>query len=192
MQLFSLLFTVLGLLSVSVNAFGFFDQMFGQQQQQQQQQQNVRSDSSWYQAQYENGMLPALSPKLTTLYHPYMLPTFSTNFLLLHHAPQKGQQRDINSRLTVEQQHTVQITSAPEPSPAYISLITAPAHGRQSKIKRNLGMALPFVRPRVDTRRARLPRRLNWRGRDCYEKVESVRKGVHDLELVKARLDVHE
>ncbi|KAJ4346411.1 Long chronological lifespan protein 2 [Didymosphaeria variabile] len=35
--------------------FGFFDQMFGgQQQQQQQQQQNVRSDSSWYQAQYEN------------------------------------------------------------------------------------------------------------------------------------------
>ncbi|KAL6703406.1 Long chronological lifespan protein 2 [Coniothyrium glycines] len=36
--------------------FGFFDQMFGQQQQQQQQQhqpQNVRSDSAWYQAQYE-------------------------------------------------------------------------------------------------------------------------------------------
>jgi hypothetical protein len=57
MQLFNLLFTVLGLLSVSVNAFGFFDQMFGQQQQQQQQQQqNVRSDSSWYQAQYEAGM----------------------------------------------------------------------------------------------------------------------------------------
>ncbi|KAH7396410.1 hypothetical protein BKA66DRAFT_455056 [Pyrenochaeta sp. MPI-SDFR-AT-0127] len=32
--------------------FGFFDQMFGGQQQQQQAQ-NVRSDSSWYQAQYE-------------------------------------------------------------------------------------------------------------------------------------------
>jgi hypothetical protein len=31
--------------------------MFGgqQQQQQQQQQQNVRSDSAWYQTQYENG-----------------------------------------------------------------------------------------------------------------------------------------
>jgi hypothetical protein len=57
MQLLNQLFTVLGLLSVSVNAFGFFDQMFGQQQQQQQQQQqNVRSDSSWYQAQYEAGM----------------------------------------------------------------------------------------------------------------------------------------
>lgn len=35
--------------------FGFFDQMFGGQQQQQQPQ-NVRSDSSWYQAQYEGGM----------------------------------------------------------------------------------------------------------------------------------------
>lgn len=37
--------------------FGFFDQMFGNGgQQQQQQQANVRSDSSWYQAQYESGM----------------------------------------------------------------------------------------------------------------------------------------
>ena len=36
--------------------FGFFDQMFGNNGgQQQQQQANVRSDSSWYQAQYENG-----------------------------------------------------------------------------------------------------------------------------------------
>jgi hypothetical protein len=103
MQLLNLLFTVLGLLSVSVNAFGFFDQMFGQQQQQQQQQQNVRSDSSWYQAQYENGMLPALSPKFPTLQHPHMLPTFSINFLLLHHAPKKGQQRDMYSKLTVKQ-----------------------------------------------------------------------------------------
>ncbi|KAF2845272.1 long chronological lifespan protein 2 [Plenodomus tracheiphilus IPT5] len=39
--------------------FGFFDQMFGggggqQQQQQQQQPQNVRSDSAWYQQQYES------------------------------------------------------------------------------------------------------------------------------------------
>jgi hypothetical protein len=37
--------------------FGFFDQMFGQQgHQQHQEPQNVRSDSSWYQAQYEGGM----------------------------------------------------------------------------------------------------------------------------------------
>lgn len=37
--------------------FGFFDQMFGGggHGHQQQQQQNVRSDSSWYQAQYEGG-----------------------------------------------------------------------------------------------------------------------------------------
>ena len=35
--------------------FGFFDQMFGQQGHQQQQPQNVRSDSQWYQAQYEGG-----------------------------------------------------------------------------------------------------------------------------------------
>ncbi|KAL5115593.1 Long chronological lifespan protein 2 [Pleosporales sp. CAS-2024a] len=35
--------------------FGFFDQMFGNQghHQQHQEPQNVRSDSSWYQAQYE-------------------------------------------------------------------------------------------------------------------------------------------
>jgi hypothetical protein len=43
--------------------FGFFDQMFGgQQQQQHQEPQNVRSDASWYQAQYEGGMSPSLSP----------------------------------------------------------------------------------------------------------------------------------
>ena len=36
--------------------FGFFDQMFGGGGGQQQQPQNVRSDSSWYQAQYEGGM----------------------------------------------------------------------------------------------------------------------------------------
>jgi hypothetical protein len=36
--------------------FGFFDQMFGNQgHQQHQEPQNVRSDSSWYQAQYEGG-----------------------------------------------------------------------------------------------------------------------------------------
>ena len=38
--------------------FGFFDQMFGGGGgQQHQEPQNVRSDASWYQAQYEAGML---------------------------------------------------------------------------------------------------------------------------------------
>lgn len=58
MQFYSVLFTLLGVFSWTASAqFGFFDQMFGgqQQQQQHQQQQNVRSDASWYQAQYENG-----------------------------------------------------------------------------------------------------------------------------------------
>jgi hypothetical protein len=50
--------------------FGFFDQMFGNQQQQQQQQQqpqDVRSDSSWYQAQYEGGAL-SRTVCLSTMY----------------------------------------------------------------------------------------------------------------------------
>jgi hypothetical protein len=48
---------LLGLWTLTATAqFGFFDQMFGNGGQQQQQQANVRSDSSWYQAQYENGM----------------------------------------------------------------------------------------------------------------------------------------
>ena len=154
MQLFNLLFTVLSLLSVSVNAFGFFDQMFGQQQQQQQQQQqNVRSDSSWYQAQYEAGMylstlLASLSP---FVYH-------SSNCYLKLYA-------DAN-----DTQHTAQTISALEPSPAYISLTTVLAHGRLLRIRRNLAMGLRFVRQRVDIRLVRRQRRLSWRGRDCYER----------------------
>ncbi|KAF1967426.1 hypothetical protein BU23DRAFT_290125 [Bimuria novae-zelandiae CBS 107.79] len=55
MELRALILALATLLLSGVNAqFGFFDQMFGGQQQQAQQQQNVRSDSSWYQAQYEN------------------------------------------------------------------------------------------------------------------------------------------
>ena len=51
------LLLLLGLWTLTATAqFGFFDQMFGNGGQQQQQQANVRSDSSWYQAQYENGM----------------------------------------------------------------------------------------------------------------------------------------
>jgi hypothetical protein len=62
MELRSLVFLALSLFTFSAHAqFGFFDQMFGGggggHQHQQQQQQNVRSDSQWYQSQYENGML---------------------------------------------------------------------------------------------------------------------------------------
>lgn len=49
---------LVGLWALTASAqFGFFDHMFhgGGHQQQQQQQTNVRSDSSWYQAQYSNG-----------------------------------------------------------------------------------------------------------------------------------------
>ncbi|KAF2113588.1 hypothetical protein BDV96DRAFT_613537 [Lophiotrema nucula] len=56
MELFNVLLLSVSFFSFTVRAqFGFFDQMFGGgQQQQQQQQQNVRSDSAWYQQQYEN------------------------------------------------------------------------------------------------------------------------------------------
>ncbi|KAF1996996.1 hypothetical protein P154DRAFT_525173 [Amniculicola lignicola CBS 123094] len=56
MELLTILFLFLGILGTGVRAqFGFFDQMFGGGgHQQQQQHQNVRSDSQWYQAQYEN------------------------------------------------------------------------------------------------------------------------------------------
>ena len=58
------LFLLLGLWTLTATAqFGFFDQMFGNGGgQQQQQQANVRSDSSWYQAQYENGKNNFSSP----------------------------------------------------------------------------------------------------------------------------------
>lgn len=56
---------LLGLWALTASAqFGFFDHMFhgGGHQQQQQQQTNVRSDSSWYQAQYSNGEFRLLVP----------------------------------------------------------------------------------------------------------------------------------
>ncbi|KAF2871147.1 hypothetical protein BDV95DRAFT_573384 [Massariosphaeria phaeospora] len=58
-RLSTVLSLVLSFLALGAHAqFGFFDQMFnggggGGGGHQQQQQQNVRSDSSWYQAQYE-------------------------------------------------------------------------------------------------------------------------------------------
>jgi hypothetical protein len=58
MPRFPALLALLSFWAVSATAqFGFFDQMFGNQgHQQQQQPQNVRSDSQWYQQQYEGGM----------------------------------------------------------------------------------------------------------------------------------------
>jgi hypothetical protein len=58
MARFSSILIVLSAWFISSSAqFGFFDQMFGNQgHQQHQEPQNVRSDSSWYQAQYEGGM----------------------------------------------------------------------------------------------------------------------------------------
>lgn len=73
MELRNLVLVVMGLFTLQVHAqFGFFDQMFGGGgQQQQQQQQNVRSDSSWYQSQYENG---TTNPHLTFLFPLSALP----------------------------------------------------------------------------------------------------------------------
>lgn len=59
MELRTLLFMIASFLTFGVSnaQFGFFDQMFGGSGggHQQQQQQNVRSDSQWYQSQYEGG-----------------------------------------------------------------------------------------------------------------------------------------
>jgi hypothetical protein len=66
MELRNMLFLVVSFLVLGANAqFGFFDQMFGGGGggQQQQQPQNVRSDSQWYQSQYENG------PSFYSVYH---------------------------------------------------------------------------------------------------------------------------
>ncbi|KAF1943956.1 hypothetical protein EJ02DRAFT_399341 [Clathrospora elynae] len=55
MPRFHVIITVLATCFLTAHAqFGFFDQMFGGGgQQQHQEPQNVRSDSSWYQSQYE-------------------------------------------------------------------------------------------------------------------------------------------
>ena len=61
--MYALLKLPLGILLLVAGAnaqFQFFEQMFQGQQQHQQQQapQNVPSDSSWYQQNYDKGMLP--------------------------------------------------------------------------------------------------------------------------------------
>ena len=54
----SLYLCLLSLLTLATAQFQFFEQMFqGGQQQQQQQPQNVASDSTWYQANYDQGIL---------------------------------------------------------------------------------------------------------------------------------------
>lgn len=92
---------LLGLWTLTATAqFGFFDQMFGQGGQQQQQQANVRSDSSWYQAQYENGRSNLSShvifqtlPSITVLIHSpaqcshYLCPGTLSCVHFPHHCP---------------------------------------------------------------------------------------------------------
>jgi hypothetical protein len=57
----NMLFMILGYLMLGTHAqFGFFDQMFGGGGGGHHPQ-NVRSDSSWYQSQYENGTLLPIS-----------------------------------------------------------------------------------------------------------------------------------
>ena len=78
MARFSTFLVVLSAWFISSSAqFGFFDQMFGNQgHQQQQQPQNVRSDSQWYQAQYEGGKIhPAFPPTPTHTHLNILLPT---------------------------------------------------------------------------------------------------------------------
>jgi hypothetical protein len=120
--------------------FGFFDQMFGNQgQHQHQEPQNVRSDSSWYQAQYEGGMSPSRS-------HSYF-----------------------NITCINDHQHNAHTTSAPALCRVFTSHTIVPARGRASKIKRNWAMGLRFVGVRVGGRMGSLRRRSSWRGRVCYE-----------------------
>lgn len=53
-----LLWTLTLLILTASAQFQFFDQFFGgQQQQQQQEKQNVASDSSWFQQNWQQGML---------------------------------------------------------------------------------------------------------------------------------------
>lgn len=83
MQFYSVLLTLLEVFSWTASAqFGFFDQMFGgqQQQQQHQQQQNVRSDASWYQAQYENGMLHFYNLTPNLFFAQPCCPPYSSTF----------------------------------------------------------------------------------------------------------------
>ena len=77
-----MIFAVIGFWSLGAHAqFGFFDQMFnGGGQQQQQQPQNVRSDSSWYQSQYENGTVHPL-------FSSSPLPTPTSPHLIIPHYP---------------------------------------------------------------------------------------------------------
>jgi hypothetical protein len=83
MARFHMILAVLGSLIMTATAqFGFFDQMFGGgQQQQQQEPQNVRSDASWYQAQYEAGMASSLFRSLALAFSSLCL----SSYLHLHH-----------------------------------------------------------------------------------------------------------
>jgi len=142
-----MLFLVVSFFVLGTNAqFGFFDQMFnGGGQQQQQQPQNVRSDSQWYQSQYEGGKSTPY-PRTPQVY---------------------GQDKAL-----IGTQHIATNTSAPAPSPASTSRTTALVLGRASKTKLNWVREYLCVRVKADGRRARRRRRLSWRGRAYYELMQ--------------------
>jgi hypothetical protein len=118
MPRFALSLAALSLWLLTAHAqFGFFDQMFGgqQQQQQQQQQQNVRSDSAWYQTQYENGKFSLFSLRIP-----------SSSFSSTH-------------KLTTLKQLPARTTFAPARSRASRSRTTVPARGRRQRTRLSLG-----------------------------------------------------
>jgi hypothetical protein len=172
MELRNLVLLIVSFLTLGVNAqFGFFDQMFngGQQQQQQQQQQNVRSDSQWYQSNYESGTSSRIAP--------------------LPHLPASFPKYPKSARMYVESveanptQRTATNTSAPARSPACTSRTTAPAPGRPSRTKLSWARGSACVRVRAGGRRGRRRGRLSWRGRGCCDEIYGdlgcVRQGWH-------------
>ena len=158
----NLLVIILSALVFGAHAqFGFFDQMFNGGGHHQQQAQNVRSDSSWYQAQYENGPCPCLLP-LSSHSHVICASTFPRS-------PCSPLPCLFCSSCSRHLQHNVTNTSAPVPCPASAFRTTVPAHGKPSRTKSSWERGLLSVGPREGIRVGSLRRRLRWRGRGCCE-----------------------
>jgi hypothetical protein len=96
---------------------------------------------------------------------PYLFTLLSWHARFLH---LKATERWIFTA-NIFSQHNALTTSAPAPSHASTSRITAPAHGRMSKTKSNSATVLPSVEAKEDGTLASLVRRLIWPGRACYE-----------------------
>jgi len=147
--------------------FGFFDQMFGGGGgQQHQEPQNVRSDSSWYQAQYEGGMsicsffthhIFIISPQPGSHYFYRTCSTVTSN----------GETPKFTAN--VPSQHNALTTSAPALFLASTSRTTALALGKMWKTKSNSATASRSVAAREDGPTANLQRRSSWPGKACYK-----------------------